>query len=119
MSLLQLLRQPLTIKHRDVVGTNDDGDDVIDFVGDGDEVFGYLTRGAFGQGLFGAEDTADRETYTSDWILVLPAETAITARDQVVYGEQMFEVSGEPHRVWSPRLAREHHVEVRLQETVG
>ena len=119
MSLLRLLRQPVTIEHREVTGTNEDGDDVIGVVGDPDEVLGYLTRGAFGRGLLGAEELADRETYTSDWILILPAGAAVTARDRVTYGDQEFEVNGEPHRVWNPRLAREHHVEVRLQETVG
>lgn len=121
MSLQRLLRQPVTIHHVEVVDTDETGDDVLDEDIDPTEVLAYLGQGLGGQSLSfgGGEDLVNRETYTSDWILVVPPGTVIDANDTVEFGDDTFQVIGPPNRVWNPRTNSEHHIEARLQAIEG
>ena len=73
---------------------------------------GYLEQTA------AVEVLVNQETYTSDWLLILPAGTVIDASDQVLVDGATFEVVGPPARPWRPSTG-EHHVECRLRQTTG
>lgn len=112
MTFAALLNQPITVERRGVTGTDAYRSEVLGTVTTYTTV-GYLEQTA------AVEVIVDRETYTSEWLLVLPSGSFIDANDRVVYGGVTYEVIGPPHRVWNPRIASEHHVEARLKATSG
>jgi len=73
-----------------------------------------LTSGWVAQRQTSEEVDGERQAQTTGTVLFLAADTVIGARDRVVVdGIHTFEVSGAPHRAWTPR--GEHHVEVPLR----
>jgi head-tail adaptor len=60
-----------------------------------------------------AEQTSDRDTPASDWLLVVPAGTAISAYDRVRWQGATFEVIGKPAPWSTPRGP--HHLEARIR----
>lgn len=112
MALTRLLDQALTIRRRQAGALDEHGNEVTETVSS-TTVDGYLEQTAE------TELVVDRETYTSDWLCVLPASTDIDAGDQVVFGGATFEVLGPPARRWNPRTAATSHVECRLRATTG
>jgi head-tail adaptor len=61
----------------------------------------------------GAEQTTDRDTPVSDWLLVVPADTDLSAYDRVLWQDLTFEVVGRPAPWSTPRGP--HHLEARLR----
>lgn len=112
MSLAGLLNQPLTIQRRGVVGTDEYGNDVLGTVSTPAAV-GYVEQTA------AKEITVGQETYTTDWLVVLPAGTAIDGSDRIVHDGRLLEVIGSPHEAWNPRRRAVDHVEVRAREVTG
>jgi len=112
VAIADLLKQTGTVQRRGKVGTDRYNNDVVGTISDY-ETSAYLEQTA------AQEVLVDRETYTSDWLLVLPTGSPLDAWDRFVYGDLTFEVVGPPHRVWNPRTASEHHVEARLQQVTG
>lgn len=65
------------------------------------------------------ENTNDRSTTSEDWLLMLPAGTAVDATDRVtVDGYGTFEVIGPPWPVRNPRADAISHVEATVRRTV-
>lgn len=112
MTFAGMLNQPLTVHLRGVTGTDQYNNEVVGTTSSY-PVEGYLEQTA------ATEVIVDRQTYTSDWLLVLPAGSALTAWSQVAHGSDTFEVIGPPSRPWNPRTRSEHHVEARLKATSG
>ena len=59
------------------------------------------------------------EVSASEWLLILPAGTAIDTGDTVTVGDVDYEVTGEPWAARNPRLAAASHVECTLRRTAG
>lgn len=74
-------------------------------------VWGHLSQGST------SEVTDGYQATIADWLLVLPAGTAITAQDRVKADGKTFEVVGEPWRVTGRQ--GEHHVEVHVRTVNG
>lgn len=72
---------------------------------------GWLAQQSSSQDLDGRDATA------TNLVLVLPAGTAITARERVRIDGRTYSVSSEPTRAWTPR--GEHHVEASLEVIDG
>lgn len=112
MTLANLLKQSLTVQRWGVTGTDDYGNDVYG-VSSSTTVSGYL------QQTEAQEVTLDRQTYISDWLVVLPAGTGLDANDRIVYGGVTYEVIGPPADEWNPRLGVTDHREARLRVVSG
>ena len=56
----------------------------------------------------------DRETSVSKWTAYLPAITDIGPLDYINFNSQRFQVSGEPHHVFNPRVGSVSHIECKL-----
>lgn len=64
------------------------------------------------------EETVDRDTPISDWILYLHPDAQVSALDRIQDADgRMFEVVGTPAPQRSPRGI--HHIEVRLRNVEG
>lgn len=107
MSLMSLLTETLWILPYTQGAEDEYGDPTADY---NDAV---MVRGRLEQSR-ATEETLDRDTPISDWILYVPAGTAVDAFDRVqdVDG-RVFEVVGTPAPQRSPRGP--HHIEVRLR----
>lgn len=112
MSLAGLLNQPLTIQRRGSTSRDEYGNDVPGTISTV-EVDGYVEQTA------ATEITVDRETYTTDWLVVLPAGTPIDGSDRIVHGGKLLEVIGSPHEAWNPRRRMVDHIEARCRESDG
>ena len=115
MSIARLLTQPLTIHHRgptDPPTTDKYGNEIIVETGT-EPVNGYVEQ------TEAQEGTVDRETYITDWLVVLPADAALSGRDWVSYGGRTLEIVGPPAKPWNPRRRSVSHIEARGQEVVG
>lgn len=109
MSLASLLNQPLTIERRSTTGMDAYGNEVTGITAT-EETEGYVEQ------RDATEITIGRETYTTDWLVVLKPGTAIAGRDRILYGSHVLEVVGQPHRTWNPRERAEGQVECRCRE---
>lgn len=65
------------------------------------------------------EITEDRDTFVSDWLVVLPVTAAINGKDRVQEGGRTFEVVGKPEQVFNPRVGAVSHIEARLRLVEG
>lgn len=64
-----------------------------------------------------SESLVDRDTRVTDYLVFLPAGTAITSLSTVVWQSRAFRVRGDPTIVDGG--AAPHHVEATLQEVTG
>jgi hypothetical protein len=112
MTLRTLLKQPLTIQRRSGTTTDPYGNEVPTTTTT-IATTGYLEQ------TQATEITVDRQTYTTDWRVVLPAGTAIDGSDRIVYGTLTLEVIGKPHEAWNPRVGKVSHLELRCREVAG
>lgn len=62
-----------------------------------------------------AENTDDRETAVSTWLLVLPAGVDVVYTDRIEYGGFTFEIVSLPDTKNTP--AAPHHIEAELRYT--
>lgn len=113
--LARLLTQPLAIHHRGPTEppTTDKYGNEITVETDTVLVNGYVEQ------TEAQEMTVDRQTYMSDWLVVLPAEAVISGRDWVSHGDRTLEIIGSPAKPWNPRTRSVHHIEARAREVVG
>lgn len=110
-----LLNQDVTIEHRAYSGTNDHGAPSLATTST-ETVKGYLEqqRSTSDASVQGRQDTS-----RADWLLILPAGTAIDHTDRVTVDGTTFEVIDIP---WSPTRATTglaHHVELVVREVQG
>lgn len=114
MPIEALLTQTGTVRRRGVTGTDGYGNDVAGTTST------YETP-CFLEQTDATEILVDRETYVSSWRLFLPAGSELSAADQFVLDGRgdVFEVVGEPDRLWHPVRRVEHHVEARLTVVIG
>lgn len=112
MTLAALLNQPLTIQRRASTSTDEYGDDVPGTVSTV-ETHGYVEQ------TEATEVTVDRETYRTDWLVVLPAGTPIDGSDRIIHGARLLEVIGSPHEAWNPHRRAVDHIEARAREVTG
>lgn len=108
MTIGRLLTQPLTVYP--VTRTTDAYNNQVVGRGDGIAVKGLL------QQVTSTEFVNDRDTSVTQWTAFLPASTQLGPLCQIGYGDQIFQVNGEPERVWNPRTARVSHIEAKLTE---
>lgn len=102
-----LLSEPVTIQHRDLSGIDVYGSTTTTTTTSTATV-GYLERRS------AVETVAGRQQTVSQWLLVLPAGTAVDATDRVVARGLTFEVDGPPDVRTRPG-GTAHHVEVELR----
>lgn len=112
MSITSLLNQPLTIQRQGPVGTDEYNNEVVGTTST------FATTGYVEQ-TEAKEVTVDRETYTTDWLVVLFPDVAIDGSDHIAFGTQTFLVVGSPHTVWNPRTRVFHHIECNCVEITG
>lgn len=113
MSLEQLLNQPLTLIHRGQTGTDQYGNDVAGTTST-EGIVGYIEQ------TDATELTVDRETYTSNHRAFLPADTQVTASDQLTDDQgNTYEVIGPPDTAYNPRLRKVSHIVAHLRVTTG
>jgi hypothetical protein len=110
MSLHRLMNQPLTVQTVGATSTDSYGNAVLGPVGSPVVALGFLEE----------KDTIEyqlnRETSVSKWTAYLPAATAIGPMDYINFNAQQFQVSGEPHHVYNPRVGSVSHIECKLIE---
>jgi hypothetical protein len=108
VTLRRLMTQALTIQTVGVTST---------------DAYGNVTAGPVGVpvaalGFLEQKDTieyqTDRETVVSKWTAFLPAETVIHPMDYLNFNAQKFQIDGEPHHVWNPRIGAVSHIECKL-----
>lgn len=107
--ITNLLNQPLTVQRRSTTATDEYGNEVLGTTASTPSL-GYAEQTA------ATEVTVGRETYTTDWLVVLMEDVAIDGSDRILLGDLTLEVIGKPHKVWNPRTARLHHIECRCRE---
>lgn len=112
MPLAGLLNQPIVVERWSAGPTDGYGNPTRAKASEY-SVLGYLEQ------TDATEVAVDRETFVSNWLLVLPAGSAIDGGDRVRYDSDSYEVVGQPARPWNPRTRREDHVEVRLRQVTG
>lgn len=111
MTLERLLTQTIEILPYEESAVNEYNDPEPGF-GDPVEVQGYLEkRDTSGK----QEETIDRETAVSRWLLVVGPTAPLGHRDRIAYDGETYEVDGTVHRVWNPRMRRVHHLEAELR----
>lgn len=115
MTVSALLTRTCTIKRRTAAGTIDAAGDAVVTTVDTSAVceLQQLPRRADG------EPVTQAEMSDSQWLLVLPAGTAIDTGDGVVVDGKAYEMFGEPWHVRHPRTGVESHVECTLHRTAG
>lgn len=65
-------------------------------------------------------ETNERGTVIEDvWLLVLPADTTISAEDTVTIDGEAFHVHGDPWTVRNPRTQTTHHIEATVRRGKG
>lgn len=108
----RLLNQPLTIERRSAITTDEFNNEVA-----GAE--STVTTTGYVEQTTATEITVDRETYVTDWLVVLFADVQVDASDHILYAGGTLKVVGKPHRVWNPRLRRYSQTECRCVEVAG
>lgn len=112
MSLAALLNQPVIVQRRSATSTDEYGNEV-------DALTTSAAIGGYAEQTAAQELVVDRETYTTDWLVILPPGTAIDGSDRVVVGGHTLEVVGQPHVAWNPRASQYQQVECRCREVSG
>lgn len=120
MSFRRLLDRTVTIVPRIVTGTDGRGNDVI---ADGVPIPNVRAARELASSL---EDTGNaRDQQEIVWIYFLPpasedgTEVAITGRDQIHDGDDVFQVQGLPDEVTRRRTGKLHHIEARAYVLEG
>lgn len=108
MTLARLLTQPLIV-YPAAKSTDAYNNEVVG-LGSGIPVNGLI------QQVTTTEFVNDRDTSVTQWAAFLPAGTDIGPLYQIGYESQLFQVTGEPERVWNPRIAQVSHIETKLTE---
>lgn len=112
MSLTDLLNRPVTLLQRAASGDVDEyGNDVPDETLT--ETVGEL------QQTKRDELPVGDETTRTDWLLVLPAGTALRTGDVAIVDGLQYEVVGDPWRLRNPRTQAESHVEATCRRVAG
>lgn len=109
----RLLNQPLTITRRMTSTTVDRYGNQVATFATPTATTGFLSSSA------SVERVNERDVITIHRECFFQAATLIGPLDRVTYQGQVFEVDGEPERVWNPRTAREMHVRARLVSVEG
>lgn len=65
------------------------------------------------------EQTVNRDTAVSDWLLWLPPDAVIDSDSQVQVDGQVFEVVGAPESVWHPWRREVDHIQARVKVVTG
>lgn len=107
MTLSSLLPQTVTITTRALAGARNAYGNQTPTTSASTTVQGRL------QQMTTTEFVDGRDVVTDVWRLYLPADTALTAADEVVEGTRRFVVDGTPDIVWG-RTAP-HHLEATLR----
>ena len=108
--LANRLRRAVTIQHRSESG-------IFDIYGSDIPQKGEVTtKGELQQR---SREETDAAISRTNWVLFLPAETAIDTNDVVIVDGEEFEVIGDPWPAFNPRTGQFEHVEVSLRRTSG
>ena len=110
--IADLLTQTATIIHRSESGTTDDyGNDIPSETQE--EVDCYLEQRRR------TEDDELGEVSEADYLLILPAGTAIDTGDVAVVDERAYELIGDPWSAHDPDTSADHHIEATVRRTAG
>lgn len=112
MTLTALLNRTCTIIRRSESGSTDELGNEIPDEEAVETVCELQQRNRSEQGNQG-------EVSSTDWLLILPADTDIGTGDAVVVDEEVYEMVGDPWPARNPRTATESHVEASLRRVVG
>lgn len=113
MTITALMNQPVDIIRRTISGTADEYGNTPTVEADPVETVGYLEQ------TDATEVLVDRETYISDWLIVLPSGTPVDSSDRIEALGRSFEIIGDPREVWNPRLQVVGQIEIRAREVNG
>lgn len=112
MSLRSLTNQALTIQRRGTVALDQYNNEVP-----GTEA--TVTARGYAEQTAATEIIVDRQTYLTDWLVVIYGTPAISASDRITVDGHTLQVVGEPERAWNPRTRKTSHVEARCTEVTG
>lgn len=113
MTIPFLLTQPATITPRTPGTTKDEYGNTAMVDGTPFDTVGYFEQ------TQATEVLVDRQTYISDWLIVLHAGTPVSSADRITHDGQSFELVGPPWPVWNPRLGVVSHIECRSKAITG
>lgn len=108
MSIRRLLTQPVTVQPMLPGEPDDYGNTPNAAHGQPVAEFGYLDQ------KDSVEHLDDRDTVVTKWKAFLASDSVVTALSTVTFGGQVFQVDGEPYRVYNPRTRTFSHVECQL-----
>lgn len=112
MSLVSLLRQPVTVQTIGVTGTDTLGNETHG-------VIFSVTTLAFVARTGAEEVSGDQQTQATDWTVFLPVGTVITGYDRIASGPLTLEVIGPPEQVWNPRTGVYSHVRLKARSVTS
>ena len=102
------MTQPLTVQKVGFSTTDVYGNSVAGALGSPVAALGFLEQKET------IEYLLDRETTVSKWTAFFPASTDVGPLDYINFNSQQFQVSGEPHHVFNPRVGAVSHIECKL-----
>lgn len=105
MSLAALMNRACTVTH-----ITDDGPP--DEYGDPTEQTTTTSTVCYCEQRNASEDTVNADTQAEDWLVMLPAATAVDGNDRVTVGSLVLEVQGPPWPAYNPRTAAVSHIEL-------
>ena len=112
MPLAQLLNRPCTITRRSQSAETDEYGNAVPTEDVAATVCELQQRQR--------DESADQgEVSDTEWLLVLPAGTAIRTGDSVSIDGEDFELVGDPWSARNPRTGLESHIEATLRRTAG
>jgi hypothetical protein len=109
MSLANMLRQPVSIRHMNAYTLDEYGNTIPAQNGDPLDTFGYLEL------VDSVETLNDRDTVVTSHQLWLPMDVGVSAFDIVDIGGRHYEVDGAPWVVFNPRTGQESHRLAKLK----
>ena len=113
MSFTAMLGYTGETSKRTVTGYDeDDGVEVVEFIGQGEIACWLEPFASVQSGVVGDEHLNARDTATGKWRLLMETDNDIEAYDRFLAEGRTFEVDGPPETARSPR--GEHHLQVNL-----
>lgn len=111
MSLASMMTESVTVLVHTTGAEDSTGDDLPTFP-DGATVAAYVEQTATTERIVG------RDQVVSEWLFILPADTAVTEYDRLRWSGRVFAIVGEPQRPIKPGQGV-HHIEARARWVEG
>lgn len=113
MGIGRLLTRPVVLHHQQEGALDEYGNPTVTWMTE--DTVAYVEQTTTEERVVG------REVQSADWLVVLPAGTALDPEDRVEVPDvpAMFEIVGHPSRPRRPAANTESHVEARMRIHTG